>query len=478
METRRTDVAIIGAGTAGLNARREVEKAGRDWLLIESGPYGTTCARVGCMPSKLLIAAAESAHAVAGAARFGIEVPAGWHADGRAVMARVRRLRDRFASGVVQDTEALPAARRLRGHARFVDATTLEVGDAVRVEAQAVVVATGSWPHIPAPFDAVRDRIITSEEVFELEDLPASLAVIGTGVLGLELGQALHRLGVATTFFNPVGRMGPVTDPAVAEEIRGVLGRELDLQLESEVRAAMPIAAGMRLAWKDAAGEPHQRDFARVLVAAGRRPRLAGLALERTGLALDNQGVPGWNPRTMQCGELPIFLAGDVSGHLPLLHEAGDEGRIAGRNAAAWPEVGAHERRAPLVIAFTDPQIAMAGCRYDQLDCRATEIGEVFFEDQGRSRVMGVNRGILRVYGDHRHCRVVGAEMFGPQAEHLAHLLAWVIQRRLRVSKILELPFYHPTVEEGLRTALRSLAKKLGLYGECRPEDMAVSPGA
>ena len=115
MDIRSVDVAIIGAGTAGLVARREAERNGASTVLIESGPYGTMCARVGCMPSKLLIAAADLAHDVARAGEFGVAVPAGVRVDGPAVLDRVRRERDRFAGFVVEDTEALPAEVRLLG---------------------------------------------------------------------------------------------------------------------------------------------------------------------------------------------------------------------------------------------------------------------------------------------------------------------------------------------------------------------------
>jgi dihydrolipoamide dehydrogenase len=135
MQTRQVDVAIIGAGSAGLNARREVVRRGGRPLLIESGPYGTTCARVGCMPSKLLIAAAEVAHEIGRAELFGLRIADGWRIDGRAVMARVRLERDRFAGFVVRQTESYPEAERLRGHARFVGPTTLQVDNHTRVEA-------------------------------------------------------------------------------------------------------------------------------------------------------------------------------------------------------------------------------------------------------------------------------------------------------------------------------------------------------
>ncbi len=126
-----TDVAIIGAGTAGMSAYRAALEHTPRVLVIESGVYGTTCARVGCMPSKLLIAAAEAAHAVAGAARFGVMAgPAA--VDGRAVMARVRSERDRFVGFVVDAVQRWPAEHRMVGHARFVDDHTLQVGAAHR----------------------------------------------------------------------------------------------------------------------------------------------------------------------------------------------------------------------------------------------------------------------------------------------------------------------------------------------------------
>src|SRR5258705_12577804 len=136
METRKVDVAVIGAGTAGLAAYRAAKAAGATTLLIEGGPYGTTCARVGCMPSKLLIAAAEAAHAVERAAGFGVHAEA--RIDGREVMDRVRRERDRFVGFVIQGVEGIPAADRLRGQAKFFSPNALDVGG-VRVEARSVV---------------------------------------------------------------------------------------------------------------------------------------------------------------------------------------------------------------------------------------------------------------------------------------------------------------------------------------------------
>ena len=191
-----------------------------------------------------------------------------------------------------------------------------------------------------------------------------------------------------------------------------------------------------------------------VLAATGRTPNVNGLRLGNTSLALDARGVPRFD-NTMQCGTSPIFIAGDAGDDLPLLHEAADEGRIAGENAARFPDVRHAPRRTPLAVVFSEPQLAVAGARYADLAPGTFVTGEVSFEDQGRSRVMLRNAGRLHVYVDIARGRLLGAEMIGPDAEHIAHLLAWSIQAELTVERALAMPFDHPVVEEGLRTALR-----------------------
>jgi dihydrolipoamide dehydrogenase len=473
MKTLRVDVAVIGAGTAGLAARREAAKRGAQVVLIEGGRYGTTCARVGCMPSKLLIAAADAAHHVAHAGTFGIRVPDGVRVDGRAVMERVRRERDRFVGFVLESVESIPAAERLRGQARFAGPTTLLVDDHSRVEAKAIVIATGSSPTVPPALQALREHLLLSDDVFELTELPRSLAVIGTGIVGLELGQALHRLGVRTTFFARSQRLGPITDPAVQAAVSAQLGGELDLRRSTEP-AIDRDAGGLHLRWADAAGAAHELRCDAVLCATGRHPNLDGLDLARAGIG----GVPVIDPRTGPCAGLPSFVAGDAGAYRPSLHEAADEGARAGINAATYPDVRPGERRTPLEIVFTAPNMALVGTPYGQLDHGRVAIGCVSYADQGRARVMGENAGLVRIYARRDGGTLIGAEMFGPRVEHTAHLLAWAMQSRLTVEDALAMPFYHPVIEEGIRTALRDLCTNLALRPPERPADLECGPGA
>ena len=455
-----TDVAIIGAGTAGLAAYRTAKAAGKRALLIEGGTYGTTCARVGCMPSKLLIAPAEAAHAVARYAGFGLALEGRVNVDGKAVMARVRSERDRFVGFVTRGVDEIADADKVRGFARFIDDGTLEVDGRITINATSIVIATGSSPAYPAAWRALGDRVITNDDVFELPDLPQSVAVFGPGVIGLELGQALHRLGVRVKVFGRGGGVGPLSDPAVLREARCIFGEEFYLDTDAHAEVARD-GDEVVVSYRALDGSAQVERFTYLLAATGRTANVGGLALANTSLATDARGVPLFDRTTLRCGESSIFIAGDVNNDVPLLHEAADEGRIAGENAAAYPDVHRGLRRALLSVVFSDPQIAIVGGGLARIGATPHVTGEVSFANQGRARVMLRNQGLLHVYAESATGRFLGAEMLGPDAEHIGHLLAWALQMRLTVTQMLEMPFYHPVVEEGLRTALRDAQAKL-----------------
>ena len=460
MSSLKVDVAVIGAGTAGLVAYRAARAAGARAVLIEGGAYGTTCARVGCMPSKLLIAAADAAHAIERAPGFGVHVDGTPRIDGREVMGRVKRERDRFVGFVLEDVEGIPAADRIRGHARFLDRNTLDV-EGVRIHARSIVIATGSRPTVPPMLKGLGDRLVVNDDVFEWDDLPHSVAVFGPGVIGLELGQALARLGVRVVVLGRGGRLRPITDPYVLQAALDAFGADFILYPDAHVTRVERSGAEVEIDYANPRGERRTERFDYVLAATGRVPNVDSLGLENLGLERDPHGVPLFDSRTLQAGGSSIFIAGDAADDSPLLHEAADEGRIAGENAALFPAVKSGLRRARLGIVFTDPQIAIVGAGFASLKAAALAVGEVSFDDQGRSRMMLRNKGLLRVYGDPSTGRFLGAEMVGPDAEHIGHLLAWALQNEMTVVKMLEMPFYHPVVEEGLRTALRGLEARI-----------------
>ncbi|RXE96736.1 dihydrolipoyl dehydrogenase [Pseudoalteromonas sp. PS5] len=486
MKKINTDVVVIGAGTAGLSAYRNAKKYTSEVLMIESGVYGTTCARVGCMPSKLLIAAAEAAHQIETAPKFGVKVPPAT-IDGKAVMARVKSERDRFVGFVVDAVDELPKHDKLQGKAKFIDNHTVQLDEHTQITAKRFVIATGSRPSYPEAFNNFGTRLVINDNVFDWDDLPHSVAVFGPGVIGLELGQALHRLGVKVKVFGVGKGLGPLTDPIVKDYATTVLSNEFYLDTDANVSQMKQVGDKAELTYIDKQGYPQTEQFDYVLAATGRVPNVDNLGLENTSLELDSRGVPIADPHTMQCldgsGNAHIFIAGDASDQIPLLHEAADQGTIAGENAGRFPDVRVGLRRAKLAAVFSDPQIAMVGASYKELekqygDCGCFAIGEVSFENQGRSRVMLKNKGHMRVYAEQGTGLFLGAEFVGPAAEHIAHLLAWALQNKMTIPQMLEMPFYHPVIEEGLRTALRNLNANLKFGPDIIAHCLECGPGA
>lgn len=488
MQIRHVDIAIIGAGTAGLSAYNAAKKYTDNLLLIEAGTYGTTCAKVGCMPSKLLIAAADCAHAWKAGHVFGVTY-AEPVINGAAVMQRVRNERDRFVGSVVKSVDEFPADNKLLGRAKFISQNQLSVvspdGQKIQVNAKRIIIATGSSPVIPEFLNAAGSRLLVSDDVFEWEDLPKSIAIFGPGVIGLELGQALSRLGVKVAVFGKSGELAAIQDPAISEYADREFNREFYLDLKATIENLKTEGDGVAIRYAHRNKGIITEQFDYVLATTGRRPNIDGLDLDKADLALNNQGIPLYNSYTGQCGNSSIYIAGDVSSDVPLLHEAADEGRIAGTNAGRTlrnpDDIRSGVRRVPLSVVFTDPQIASVGHTLDSIRRACPDnyaIGEVNFEDQGRAQVMNKNRGLLRIYAEQGTGLLLGAEMFGPAAEHIAHQLAWVIQLRLTVQQVLDLPFYHPVLEEGVRTALRDLNRKLRLGVVSENTCLDCGPGA
>ena len=450
------DVAVIGAGTAGLTAFSELRRLGLSAVLIDHGPLGTTCARVGCMPSK---AALHAGHQWANlrALRKEAAAPTG-SATPNDLWSHARQTRDLLADNTAKRTREIAKDRLLMGTARFTGPDTVDVGGR-SIHARAFIVATGSGPVVPPSLAALGDRLLTTDSLFDLETLPGSVGILGLGAIGLEMGLALARLGVRVVAGDMKALPAGIVDPEIGAHAIERFSNEITMWLGRPVEA-VPRQQAIELRSGDAMAEVDL-----VLVALGRRPDIEGLDLQLADVPLDARGQPVLHAGTLRAGSSGVFLAGDVSAIRPLMHEAVDEGLIAARAAAQWLGGQAHgqipPRRTPLAIVFSDPDIATVGQAYDTLDLEQTVIGSAQGDANGRSRVMGAEDNLVRLYVDRRDGRLLGAGLIATRGEHLAHLLAWAIQRGETVESLLMMPYYHPSIEEMVQSALKDASRQL-----------------
>ena len=259
-------------------------------------------------------------------------------------------------------------------------------------------------------------------------------------------------MGINISAFNSGEFIGGLSDPKVNTVAIDIFQKEYPIHLNERVSLAKRKEKLYIQARKNKAVK-------QVVVAVGNKSNAASLGLEKFGIEFNHNGIPKFDPTTMKIENHPIFIVGDANKKRPLLHEAADEGRIAAYNAIHGAQC--FKRRTPIQIIFTDPNIVIVGKSYKELEANSFVIGEVDFSEQGRAQIMHESQGLLRIYGTKEYGLLLGAEMIAPGGEHLGHLLAWSIEQELTAFDLLKMPFYHPVLEEGMRTAVRNLSEKV-----------------
>ncbi len=444
------DVVIIGAGTGGLSAAKEVERRSSNFLLVDQGPLGTTCTRVGCMPSKIFLQYAQDYSRTQTLVQDKVLTKTE-EVQSTELLKRLREKREHFLSYALKEIEAFQEVFH-QGRARLMPGELIEIEGLGAVKTRSLILATGSRPHIPKVWEGYPGLVLTTDQFFEQTQIPKRWAVIGLGPLALELGQGLSMLGCEVHFFTQ------------DEQVAGIKDEEIKEELLSHLKASMVFHRSVDpKPWRSEKSIEIQfgkeiLEFDRVLLATGRQTNLDQIGLSNWGLNVEEESLRKPDPETMRV-DVPlrtrIYLAGDAERERSVLHEASDEGRIAGINAMA-KEDHSFERRVEMVLSFTHPAIARVGNYPERGSCNW---GKATFSNQGRSVILGENAGILKLAADRVSKTLVYAEIVAPRGEHLAELLALAISQRISWQDMLRMPFYHPTVEEGLRSALRDLKR-------------------
>ncbi len=454
------DLIIIGAGTAGISAYNEAIKYTQNILIINDGSWDTTCARVGCMPSKLLISSANRMHDIQTAEELDLKHNA--VIDPSDVMQRVHVLRERFIRATLKGVDQWDSSHKISGKAKFIDPQTIEVnGQSYR--AKSFIVAVGSRPNVDKALkQQLKEKYITSNEIFEFSQLPESLAVIGSGIIAIELAQAMQRLGVQTTMFARSQKVGALTSPVLQKLAQEQLSKELNIKFKNLPDEVGIQADKIKINFtENDQTESIEVDY--ILGATGRQSNIDRLGLDQLNSTFkDIKNLP-IDKETKQLANLPIFIVGDAAPDAPIQHEAAHAGKQAVYNCLNYPDVKPIPALIPLAIVFCHPEMAIVGKSFKQLEDQHIEFirGFVSYENQGRALVLAENSGGIEVYIAKESGKLLGAELFCSQAEHLAHLLAWMIDADQDIYQILKKPFYHPTLEEGLRTAFKHARRQL-----------------
>lgn len=462
--TIKTNVLIIGGGPAGYPCAIRAAQLGLDVILVDKDGLGGTCLNRGCIPSKAVIHAATrfaeiSAHAAAPAMGITAGKP---KLDMKALTQWKDQLVTRLTGGVGSLLKAA-GADVLDGWAAFSDAKTCTVtladGETVTIAAQNVVLATGSSEtELPfLPFDNA--RIISSTGALALEKLPKTLAVIGAGYIGLELGIAFAKLGTKVSFVEALDRILPLYDTQMTRPIsRWLKTHGVDMHLDCKAKTLTKNGLG----YEDKDGNEHEIAAEKVLVAVGRKPMTQGWGLETMGVDMDGAFVKV----DAQCATSMrgVYAIGDLVGEPMLAHKGTAQGEMVAEILAG------HRRRFEPVaipaVCFTEPEIVGVGLTPDAAKAAGEKVitGKFPFAALGKALAMqgGVDGGFVRVTARESDHVVLGIHAVGAHVAELSGAFAHALEMGARLEDIAGTVHVHPTLGEGFaESAMAALGQPL-----------------
>jgi pyruvate/2-oxoglutarate dehydrogenase complex dihydrolipoamide dehydrogenase (E3) component len=443
-ELLKPDICVIGAGSGGLSVAAAAAAFGVSVVLIEKSRMGGDCLNYGCVPSKALIAAAKRANVAATSGVFGVD------AHSEVDFARASRHVHKVIAAVAPNDSAQRFAglgvRVIAGAARFTDPATVMVDESVIVQARRFVIATGSLPAIP-PIPGLSDTPhLTNETIFDLCELPSHLVVIGGGSIGLELGQAFHRLGAQVTVIEAARPLAK-DDAECAEIVIDALVREgVEIRGGASVQSVRPIRHGVELVVKR--GEAEERvTGSHLLVAAGRLPNVEGLGLEKAGIAFTRAGIAV--DRSLRTTNRRVYAIGDTAaGGMMFTHVANYHAGLVIRHALFRLWVNVRYNVVPWVT-FTDPELAHVGLTEEQ----ARELGYRIrvmrwpYCENDRAQAERTTDGHAKVVTNARG-RILGATIVGAHAGELIAPWVLAISQGLNIRAIAEMVVPYPTFGE------------------------------
>lgn len=451
---RSFDAVVIGSGPGGYVAAIRLAQLGKKTAIVEKNPtFGGVCLNWGCIPSKAVIHAAELRKEVARAAAFGI----GTGATPPLELAKLRSWKQEIVKKLTGGIATLLKANgveTLRGKGRLLGPTRIHVeGDAKEeVEAKAIILATGARP-IELPF-LKGSRVWTSKEFLELDEIPRRVAIVGGGIIGLELGCALLKLGTEElTIVEMLPEILPGTDPDLVRPVRRALKEHKGVTILVDAKAAgyseSPTEAKLEVETKDG---KKTTVCDRVLSAIGFRPNSEDLGLADAGVATDKRGHVTVDARC-RTNVPSIYAIGDLTGAPYLAHRASKQGIVAAEVIAGEPS--AFDVQAMPAAIFSDPEIATVGL--NEADAKAkgkdVTVGKFPFSVLGRALAQDAPEGLVKVVSDKKTGLLLGVGIVGARASDLIAEAALAIEMGAQTEDLALTVHAHPTFPEALMEA-------------------------
>nr|WP_326534615.1 dihydrolipoyl dehydrogenase [Pseudorhodoferax sp.] len=466
VQTKTTTLLVIGGGPGGYVAAIRAAQLGVATTLVEGDTPGGTCLNIGCIPSKALIHAADEFDRVRRATPGAVSSPLGIRAEAASIdLAVTQAWKDGVVAKLTGGVAALlrkAGVQVVRGWARILDGKTVDVdvadGEPLRLQCEHLLLATGSEP-MALPQLPFGGKVLSSTEALALAEVPRHLVVVGAGYIGLELGMAWRKLGAEVTIVDVAERVLPGYDEDLGKPVLAALKRlGIVLHLGCTAEGLTADGAGLRVRSR------HADEFVlpadKVLVAAGRRPRTAGLQT----LQLDMAGRAVQIDSSCRTSMRNVWAIGDVTGEPMLAHRAMAQGEVVAECIAG------HKRPfAPLAIpavCFTDPEVVAVGQTQAQAEQAGIEaIGAVFpFAANGRSLTMEGGEGFVRVVARKDNHLVLGWQAVGAGVSELAAAFSYAIEMGARLEDVGGIIHAHPTLGEAVQeAALRALGRAIHL---------------
>jgi len=427
------DLAIIGAGWAGFNASLKARELGLKVALIDQSEIGGTCLNLGCIPTKTLIQSAKVFNLIKKAASFGIKValPA---VDFIKIQERKDKLILQLRAGM---RSRLKDIDLISGQGRIISLQEISIAGGNTIQARNILIASGSRPYeLPQlKFDA--KKILSSNEILGLKEIPGSLLIVGGGVVGCEFASLFCALGSRVTLVEKMPQLLPAEDKEIARRIENNFKKK-----------------GVKVNTNSDAASFNPDDFDIILVCVGRTPQIEGLGLEGLGIKLEKGRIAVDDYLRTNIGN--IFSAGDCSSKIMLAHLASYQGRLASRNIAQPNNPQSVASACVPSCIFTDPEVASIGLSEEQ----ALESGlnvaihKFDFLGSGMARVLDESDGLIKIISDKNSGVVLGAAIIGPRATELIGILTLAVANSLKINNLRQTIFAHPTLAESISEAL------------------------